>query len=82
MYVPYLLLYLVPTSVTDGKCLSQIQIFIHHGYRIPDPTTTTKEEREENICYLTFFVSTNFKKCKIYFVLNKYRKNLGKITNN
>ena len=31
-------------SVADPGCLSRILIFIHPGYRIPDPTTAPKEK--------------------------------------
>jgi hypothetical protein len=43
--------------------------FVHPGSRIPDPTTTTKEEGE-NLLYL-FIVATNITKLKITFFLNR-----------
>ncbi len=37
----------VTNSVADPGCLSRILLFIHPGFRIPDPTTATKKERKK-----------------------------------
>jgi hypothetical protein len=41
-------------------------IVFHPGSGIPDPTTTTKEEKRQT-CYPTSYVATNFKELKIIF---------------
>jgi hypothetical protein len=46
---------------------SRILIFTHHGSRIPDPKTATKERGDEKFVVKHFFVATNFTKCKIIF---------------
>jgi hypothetical protein len=49
-------------SVADPGCLSRIPAPDFHPFRIPDPTTTPKEERENflpNFFVLPFFEATN-----------------------
>jgi hypothetical protein len=43
--------------------------------RIPDLTTTPKEEGDNKVVLGTFFVATNVKKLKIILFLNRNRKN-------
>ncbi len=62
---------LLPSAiVADPECLSWIRDpeFIHPGSRIPDPTTTTKEEAEKKHL---FIVATNITKLKIILFLNR-----------
>jgi hypothetical protein len=67
---------MVARSVADPGCLSRIpdpdfypsQIPDPRS-RIPDPKTATKERGEKNFVH-TFFVATNFTKCKIILFLN------------
>jgi hypothetical protein len=53
------------------------RILIFYPSRIPDPKTGRKERGEKKIFCQTFFVATNFPKCKIILFLNCSRKKLG-----
>jgi hypothetical protein len=44
--------------------------------RIPDPKTATKERGEKKFVVITFYVATNFTKCKINFIFELMKKKL------
>jgi hypothetical protein len=50
-----------------------------YPYRIPDPTTATKEEGENVFVVIPFLGATNFTKMKIILFLKRYRNKSGPI---
>jgi hypothetical protein len=61
------------TNVADPGCLSQFPDPDFYSFRIPDPTTATKERVEKKCVVKPFFVATNFTKLKIilFFLMLK-----------
>ncbi len=62
--------------ILDVYLGSQILIFTHHGSRIPDTKTATKERGEKKICCHIFFCSHKFTKIENYFIFEMLKEKM------